>query len=376
MSGKRGGMARFLVPVLLAAAAATVFLLRKRLVRILLPLVIGGILFYLLDPVICFLEKKQRMKRGAAIVIVFGILFTVLLAAILFAVPVIKDDIAAMAQETPMLDQRIKSALQAVLNSIFGTENGETGGVIGTAIRKHAESLLSQGMQYLGEMASRFARRAPFLYVSVMDAILEIVTGIIFTYYFLKDKEKIGHWILGIFPYDRRDEIMRAVKEIGSISASFIRGQLLIAFIVGSLETLGVSLLGLPAPWLLGLIGGLSNLIPYIGPFIGAVPSVFAALLVSPGHAVLTVLLFVLVQQLDNNFISPKIIEGKLGIHPVASILAVFAGGEFFGIAGILFAIPVYAILRSLLRMAIEIFCRKNTAPEAPLKEKEAKRSL
>lgn len=108
-------------------------------------------------------------------------------------------------------------------------------------------------------------------------------------------------------------------------------------------------------PWLLGLLGGLSNTVPYIGPVIGAVPAVFAALMVSPVKAIITVLLFVLVQQLDNNFISPKIIEGRLGLHPVASIIVLFIGGEFFGFAGVLFAIPAYAILRSVARMIVEI---------------------
>lgn len=361
MKEKRGSPVRFLPLILLAAAAVLVFLLRRRLTHMLVPLLIGGLLFYMLDPLICYLEKEQRVKRSAAIVVVFCLLLAVAAAGAAVCFPVVKQDLSAIVREAPAIGDRIRETMQTVLDAVLGPPGGENGvtGSIRGAVRAYAAALPEKAAGFLERQAARLAERMPSVSVSVADAALDGITGILFAYYFLKDKEKIGGWMLGIFPYDRRDEILRILKEIGEIAASFVRGQLLIAVIVGVLEAAGTGMLGLPAPWLLGLLGGLSNLIPYIGPFIGAVPAVFAALLVSPGRAVLTVLLFVLVQQLDNNFISPKIIEGRLGIHPVASILAVFAGGEFFGLAGILFSVPVYAILRCLLRAAIEFFAER-----------------
>jgi predicted PurR-regulated permease PerM len=93
------------------------------------------------------------------------------------------------------------------------------------------------------------------------------------------------------------------------------------------------------------------------------VPAAFAALTVSPWRAILTILLFVLVQQLDNNFISPKIIEGKLGVHPVVSIIVLFIGGELWGLFGILLGIPLYAIIRYIVRFFLERRIKKCAKP-------------
>ncbi|NLB77703.1 MAG: AI-2E family transporter, partial [Clostridiaceae bacterium] len=144
-------------------------------------------------------------------------------------------------------------------------------------------------------------------------------------------------------------------KKISRILAGFIQGQLMTALIVGVLETMGLILVGMKYPLVLGMIGGLANIIPYFGPYIGAIPALAIALTISPLKAVWVAAVYIVVQQIDNSFISPKIIEGRLGLHPVATIFAVLVGGEFFGIIGMLLAVPVMAILRVFVNKFVEI---------------------
>ena len=182
-----------------------------------------------------------------------------------------------------------------------------------------------------------------------------IITAIVLTYYFMRDKTHILNGVFGLFPYRWRDFVTETADELGMISAKFVQGQIFVSLIIGSLETVGLLLLGMPYSAFFGIIGGFSNLIPYFGPFIGAVLPVITALGISPVKALWVLALFLIVQQIDNHFISPKIIEGNLGIHPMVVIIVIFAGQELFGVWGLIVAVPVYATVKCILSKFIKI---------------------
>ena len=139
-------------------------------------------------------------------------------------------------------------------------------------------------------------------------------------------------------------------RDIHQVVLRFIQGQIIIAIIISIIETLGLILIGMPYAPLLGFIGGVSNIIPYFGPYIGAVPALAVALTMSPWMALWTAIVFLVVQQVDNIYLSPRIMEGKLGLHPVTTILAVIVGGKLFGMLGLLFSVPLVAMLKILLK--------------------------
>lgn len=181
-----------------AAAVFILFLLRKRLTHIILPLIIGGILFYILDPLICYLEKKPRMRRGAAIIVVYLVVVTIFTALLVFAAPVIKSDIISLAEDVPAISDRLNSAVNIIFDAVFGKSGGEN--KIGGMLRTHAEDLLERTVNGIGAKIRKLGESAPKIYEKSADFILDSVTGIIFSYYFLKDKNKIGRWLLGFFP--------------------------------------------------------------------------------------------------------------------------------------------------------------------------------
>ena len=316
----------YLVPVLLIVSLLIIF--RSRLARIINPLLFASVSFFVLNPFVEKLERNGKAKRNVAVAVVFAV--TVIVGTIAFIIPVLKENVSEILANIPLIKENIKS-FSVKMYDFFGT----------LKFAETAENKISQTV---------VSWAAPDNIVNIGQRILDIFTSVVLTFYLLKDKEKAGNLILSVFPYSWREFLIDVYTETEKICYSFISGQFIIACVIGLLETLGLWLLGVPYPLLFGIIGGISNLIPYFGPFIGAVPAVISTLLVSPFKALLTALLFIIVQQVDNNFISPKIIEGKLGIHPVTTIFAVFIGGEFFGIFGMLFAVPIYAIMHFILK--------------------------
>ncbi|MBQ8828479.1 MAG: AI-2E family transporter [Clostridia bacterium] len=361
---RRERLNNFLYVLPAVFAAAVLFFLRKRLTHIIIPIAAALALYFFLVPLVSFLEKKCGVKRNAAIFTVFACLGVFLTAIISFAAPAVKENISDIAANLPALKEKLVMIAENLAAKLgidtasfaSGFSANDTGGGIG----RDFGGIISRKLSEIIEAAASNALAGSF--AGVFKIIFDLFSSIIITFYLLRDRESIGEYLLQLFPYSWRGFLTSTVDEIGKISASFIRGQLLIAVIVGMLETIGLWLLGSEYPFVFGIIGGLSNFIPYFGPFIGAIPAVVAALFDSPWRALWIVILFVVIQQIDNNFISPKIIEERHGIHPITTIIVVFIGGEFFGIGGFLFAIPIYAIIKCIVKRISELLIKKNTA--------------
>ena len=329
----------FLLPAIFLLILIVV--LRKRLTHILIPVTIALILSYMMEPVVTMFQKKANMKRGAALPLTFILGLVILTVILVFLIPSIVENLKQIVLNIPVIQERIDDIADRIAK-IFGMDKGSE---YYTFFEKYSQGV----MESIEKTSEKILEAITKSYKKVFNLLLDLVTAIILTFYFLKDKEVLSNWILSVFPYDYRKAISDTFYELGKISAKFLQGQILIAVIIGILETLGLYLLKVPYAVLLGIIGGFSNLIPYFGPFIGAVPAIMVSLLVSPTKALWTTLLFIGVQQFDNNFLGPKIIEGKLGIHPVTTIIVVFLGGEFLGILGVFLAVPVYAMIRCIM---------------------------
>jgi predicted PurR-regulated permease PerM len=184
--------------------------------------------------------------------------------------------------------------------------------------------------------------------------LFDFVLALIIAYYFIKDSEFFRDKALSLISKKHRNSFITGGREVSNIMDDFFQGQLLTALIIGTIETAGLFIIKVKFAIVLGVIGGLLNIIPYFGPIFSAFPAVAIALIDSPSKALWTVFMFIIVQQLDNALISPKIVESKLGLHPVTTIIAVLVGGEFFGILGLFIAVPVMAILKVIFKKVIE----------------------
>lgn len=336
----------FLIPAVLVLLLLLLF--GRRLSHILISLVLALLIATLMEPTVNLIQRKLGFRRVSAIFCTYLGFFAALVLLLSFLLPAVVHNLESIIASGDRLQAGVDQLLEFCCRPL-----GE-GSSWKEQVRDYLDGALAGVVRSVGDWALSLLDRLDQLILAFFNGVLDVVTGFVVAFYLLKDREQISHWVLSLFPYTWRDTLSHLARDMGKISAQFIQGQFLLAFLVGTLETLGLWVIGVPFPLILGILGGLSNIIPYFGPFLGAIPACAAALLISPSKAIWTALLFLLVQQVDNNFLSPKIIEGKLGIHPVATILVVFVGGEFFGITGILLAIPLYAMLRCLLRRILK----------------------
>ncbi len=324
-----------------------IYFYSDKLFKILTPFFMAVIIAYAIYPLVIRFER-MGVKRGYSILIVYVFTGLTLGLFILYMMPHVVANAKELFNTLPdiansyreLFNQyisKIKSSRwpNEVKNIVFGELNVGTG-----VVQRYAAQAMKKSINILA---------------SSIGILFNLVLSMILAYYFLKDIDNIKKSSLMLAPKKMRNELINIGRELNQIITNFIRGQLTTALIVGALETAGLYLVHVKYPFILGVIGGIANIIPYFGPVLGAIPAVALALLQSPTKAALAALVFIIVQQIDNAFISPRIIEGKLGLHPITTIVAVLVGGEFFGILGMLLGVPVTAMLKVLAKRAVDI---------------------
>lgn len=177
----------------------------------------------------------------------------------------------------------------------------------------------------------------------------------------LKEGHKAPRRLLRLLPEKHQKEGKQILQDMDEALSSYIQGQLLVSFCVGVLVTIGYFIIGLDYPLVLGAFAMVTNLIPFIGPWIGTFPGVIVGLFDSPTEAVLVITVVVIVQQLESQLISPQIMGRKLDIHPLTIIFLLLAAGKFSGIAGMLLAIPGYAAAKVVISHMQKLFILRKT---------------
>lgn len=335
-----------IICILLMSTGILLYLNRVKLSRIVTPFFVALVIAYLLHPLILRMERK-KVKRNIAIILLYAFFTITIGAIIVFVFPTVVENTKELINTIPS----IASQYEKIFNDFISTIERSTWPeeIKGTIMHE-----VSVGTSMLQRTAVDTLKKTMTSMIDYIFKLFDIILSMIIAYYYLKDAEPLKEGFLSLTPRRWRNFLVGVGREINLILANFIQGQLLTALIVGLLETIGLFIIKAKYPIVLGLVGGIFNIIPYFGPFLGAIPAVAMALIESPIKAFWTAIVFTIVQQIDNAFISPKIIEGRLGLHPVTTILAVLIGGEFMGILGMLIAVPVAAIIKVILKRSIE----------------------
>jgi predicted PurR-regulated permease PerM len=180
--------------------------------------------------------------------------------------------------------------------------------------------------------------------------VLYLIVGPILGIYILKDIDKLRKGFLSIIHKKYKNRVATTMDRINHVAGRYIRGQIFISIIVGVLCTVVLLVLKIDFAVLLGAIAGIFNLIPLLGPFVGALPAALAALFISPLKALLVILLFIAIQQVDSYVISPNVMKYQVGVNPGLIIFSLIAGGALFGFWGLLIAVPTVAIIQETLK--------------------------
>ena len=206
---------------------------------------------------------------------------------------------------------------------------------------------------------------------NVFMVLKDVIIGLIIAIYFLFSKEKFcaqcKKMAYAILPRRRADGLIRNTRETSAVFGSFITGQLIDAFIVGILCFIGMTIFRMPYPPMISVIVAITNVIPFFGPYIGAIPSAILILLVDPMQAIYFVIFIIILQQIDGNVICPRILGGTIGLNGFWIIFAIVIFGAMFGFVGMIIGVPTFAMLYTWLRRWVNMRLKKKNMPEETL---------
>lgn len=324
-------------PAVLRAALLVFFLLTAYLARSLfLSFVLAAALAYLVHPLVAALERRGH-SRSLAISLSFAAVTVVVTALVLSLLPDLATQLSRLASSLPDYAARADYAANRLEATYLRMIPLVLSRYLDQRIFASEEALLTLVRHLLDGV------------VQVVRMALWLAMAPIIAFYLLRDGARWKELALDLLPAAWRGEAVLLLARVDALLSAFLRGQLLVCAVVAFLSWAALVLLGVPWAVLLGLFAGLAELIPYFGPLIGAAPAVAVALLAGPWGALKVAGAFFLIQQLEGNIISPKLLGDRLGLHPLAVIVALVAGGTF-GLAGLLLAVPLCALVVTLIR--------------------------
>lgn len=347
MSNKKKTLFYIIIAILIIGIGIFVYFYNDKIFKILSPFFIATIIAYIIHPLIIRFERKG-VKRQVAIILIYLFVTLVLVFFGVYIMPQVLNNAKELVNTLPEITNKYQEFFNSFISKIKTSKWPPE-------VKNLIFSEINYGTDYVQSYASQIMKKSLAIVASSIVILVNIVLSMIIAYYYLKDAESLKRSTLLLVPKRMRNGLINLGRELNSIITHFIQGQLLTALIVGLLETVGLYAVQVKYPFILGVVGGIANIIPYFGPVLGAIPAIAIALLQSPTKALLTALVFIIVQQIDNAFISPKIIEGKLGLHPITTIIAVLIGGEFFGILGMLLGVPITAMLKVIFKRLVDL---------------------
>ena len=348
-------IARFLRRLQWAAIGVGVLWLVWLLAPILTPFVLAGMLGWLGDPLVDRLQLSGR-SRNTAVILVFALMVLLLALVLVILVPLIESQVSTLIESLP------------------GYRDWFTGVAIPWMERRsgmqlamwldldHMIELVRSNWERAGGVAATvlgYVSRSGF---AVLGWVTNLVLIPVITFFFLRDWDLLVGRVAAMVPRDHIETVSRLARESSDVLGGFLRGQFLVMIILGVMYGVGLWAVGLDLGILIGIIAGLLTFVPYLGPTSGVVLGVIAALMQYGDwkHIAGVLAVFGVGQVIESYWLTPKLVGDRIGLHPVAVVFAVLAGGQLFGFLGMLLALPMAAVVNVLLRYAHERYTQSH----------------
>lgn len=309
-----------------------------------LPILISGFLYYLLNPVVKLLQKVKiknfKIPRPLAVAVVMILVLAILAVVIITVVPQLITQVSCLLGNLPSFTNDLQHEVNDLLHNKWLANSGLKldAKTVETSAGKYAQTFLLGTANGLGAVIGK-----------VTSFTITAVTVPVMLFYMLNDGHKFMPTVMKLFPVDKQDNIEELMGQMSKTISQYIDGQVLECLFVGVFTSIGYLIIGQPYALLLGVVAGITNIIPYVGPYIGIFPSLLVAFTVGSWQLVWVIVVVVVVQQIDGNLIYPNIIGKTLKIHPLTIIVILLAAGNIAGIGGMILAIPVYAVVRTVV---------------------------
>lgn len=347
--GALDDIARFLRRLQWAAVAVAALWLLAKLAPVLTPFVVAALLGWLGDPVVDRLEARGH-SRGKAVALVFSVMSVLVVIVLLLLVPMVQRQVLTLIDSMPRYSAWVTDTLLPWFEARtrIDVDRYLDVGYVTAMLREHWQSAGGIAKTVLGYVT----RSGSMLLGLAVNAVLVPVLA----FFFLRDWDALVERVAALVPPRHLPVVTRLARESDAVLSGFLRGQFMVMAILAVMYAVGLQAIGLDLGILIGLIAGMLTFVPYVGP---------ATLLVLGGAAALVqfgdwqhlagvLVVFALGQVIESYWLTPKLVGNRIGLHPMAVIFAVLAGGQLFGFLGMLLALPVAAVSNVLLRYAQE----------------------
>ena len=349
------------------------------IIGVLSPIIYGAVFAYLLIPVVDFLENRffgwvfeknqiklqkrgKRAVRWVSVVIALLLFLFIIFGIMMMVIPQVIRSIVGLVNSLPEYSEVLNTWLRTDLKDLLKQHPDIYDSIINYA---------DQGFQFVSE---NFLPRAESLLGQLTSGISGIISfaknfliGVIISVYLMADKEKFvakaKMLCYAVFKENHADHLIRSMRYTHETFGSFISGKLLDSAIIGVLCYIGCSIMEMPYAVLISVVIGVTNVIPFFGPFIGAVPSGFLILLVDPKKAFYFLIFILILQQFDGNILGPKILGDSTGMSSFMVILAILLGGGFFAVVGMAVSVPVVAVLKTTIWRHVDLRLKNKELP-------------
>lgn len=349
----------------------------KKITEVLKPVIYGCAVAYLLNPIVNktdkyllpFLERtlknKKRAKkisRGAGIFFALTIMSVVVITLFNLLIPELYRSILKLAYNLPwqmnMLIQKL---------SEIKLDDSTTGRLVKTGITEGTQMFQKWIRTDLLSRANDLMSNLTVGVLNILNEIFKFLVGLIISVYLLSGKEKFAKQskkaVYSIFPYRQANLILHITIKSNEIFGGFIIGKVIDSAIIGVLCFIGLTVLKMPYAILVSVIVGTTNVIPFFGPYIGAIPSAFLILLEDPMKALYFIIFILVLQQFDGNILGPKILGDSTGLSPFWVVVSILLGGGMFGFVGMIMGVPTFAILYYIADMWLRGQLEKKNLP-------------
>ncbi|MBF2397746.1 AI-2E family transporter [Listeria marthii] len=305
------------------------------------PIILAGISYYLFNPIIDWLEK-HKWKRGWAIALLYLVIIGLIILLFSFVIPAVKDQIVSLFKSFPgywdqitqKFDEFSRSSLFDQIKDKLNTNMSD----IMKTVSTKGTSVINSAISSIGSIVG-----------TVTEVILAIVTTPLVLFYLLKDGKKLPDFLLKMLPVNGRAHTRQVLGEANHQISSYIRGQIIVSLCIGILLFIGYLIIGLPYALTLAIIAACTSIVPYLGPAIAITPAIIIAIVTSPWLLIKLIIVWCVVQLLEGKFISPQVMGKTLKVHPITILFVILVAGNLFGILGVIFAVPGYAVLKVIV---------------------------
>lgn len=318
------------------------------------PFVVAALFAYLFNPLV---ERMQRrgVSRALGVSLLFIVLTLALIGILLVLIPFIERQIANFLEQLPRWTEWAQSTAAPWLENRFGLQLGnfDSQGLI---------KMLQGHWKEAGGFATTLLSGVTKSGTAVISWALNLVIVPVAAFYLLRDWDIVVSHVHALIPRSIEPTVVRLTRESDDRLGGFLRGQLSVMIVLGVVYGVGLWMVGISVGPLIGMVAGIISFVPYLGAIVGVAMGIIAALVQYQDafHVMLVLIVFAVGQTLEGYVLVPKLVGDKIGMHPVAVMFAILAGGELFGFVGVLLALPIAAVAMVLLRYGYQRYTASN----------------